>query len=624
MKQVLGVSNTRTLPSWRQFKQLPSVLSTGEKQLITSASWLIAIAIVALVGMYIFANRVIIPAVGGTYTEGLIGEPQFINPLYARANDVDQDLASLVYSGLIRWDQNNGFIPDLAESIEINEDGTVYTLKIKDHARFHNGEDVRARDVLFTFNAIQTPTYRSPLAAQFADVTIVQVDDKTVQFILTEPFTPFIEYLDVGIMPASLWSEILPQNIALAAFNLQPIGAGPYKFKEFAKDKKGVIRSYTLERNEDYHGSAPHIEELTFKFYQDTIALTDALNNKNVEGISFVPFDERPDVREQKDIQLQEPLMHREVVLYFNQDVSPVLEEYAVREAIAASIDKQSIVTEILAGHGQVIHAPILPSQVGHTPDITDTFDPLSANSTLDEAGFERQSFGEPRLLTKALTPETVSDTTTENTSEDEEATDEITDEETEEEVETTIEEEPSATEEPVETNNTLSLTLTTAQSPEMIAVAEAIKEDLMDVGIEIRINPVASELLFTEVIAPRAFEILLTAIQLSADPDPYPLWHSDNNSESGLNIAGYENDDVDTLIDEARVEVDTTTRTESYQSMQERIAEDLPAVFIYQSTYAYAVLESIQGIDLQSIVTPSHRFNGIEHWYLKTKKALK
>ena len=108
------------------------------------------------------SHRVEIPAVGGQYTEGLIGEPQFINPLYAIQSDVDQDLASLIYSGLMRWDPEEGFIPDLAESLTINEDGTVYTLKIRDNAKFHNGEDVRARDVLFTINAIQNTSYRSP------------------------------------------------------------------------------------------------------------------------------------------------------------------------------------------------------------------------------------------------------------------------------------------------------------------------------------------------------------------------------------------------------------------------------------------------------------------------------
>ena len=69
-------------------------------------------------------------------------------------------------------------------------------------------------------------------------MTVVQEDDKTVSFVLEGAFAPFVQSLTVGILPAGLWAEILPQNAPLAALNLQPVGSGPYEFAEFSKDKK--------------------------------------------------------------------------------------------------------------------------------------------------------------------------------------------------------------------------------------------------------------------------------------------------------------------------------------------------------------------------------------------------
>ena len=100
MRQVLSVTKTQTIPSWKQWKQLPRLLTHGEKKLLTGSLAVFVFACAALLGTYILSHRIEIPAIGGEYTEGLIGEPQLLNPLYASASDVDQDLTSLIYSGL--------------------------------------------------------------------------------------------------------------------------------------------------------------------------------------------------------------------------------------------------------------------------------------------------------------------------------------------------------------------------------------------------------------------------------------------------------------------------------------------------------------------------------------------
>lgn len=581
MRQVFAVRKIKGLPSWRQWKQLPGILTHTERRILGGALLILVLSILGLGGMYVMTHRVEIPAVGGEYTEGLIGEPQFINPLYAIQSDVDQDLASLIYSGLIRWDPQDGFVPDLAESLTVNEDGTVYTLKIRDNAKFHNGEDVRARDVLFTINAIQNTSYRSPLSDQFYNVTVVQEDDKTVSFVLEKASAPFVQYLTIGILPASLWAEIIPQNAPLAALNLQPVGSGPYEFAEFSKDKKGSIRSYTLKRNDDYYAQAPYIEELTFKFYPDAVALQEALANKNVEGASIVGYEAREDVRDNRNVELVEAYMPRETVLYFNQSVNAALKDLAVRQAIKKAIDKSTLVSEVYGESARVIHTQILPGQIGYDETLTDTYDPSVANMLLTDAGYTLVENSNIRLLKPSLQSE----------------------------------EEP---------DKTLHVTLTTPDIPDMRLVAEKIQTDLKSVGIEVELSFISTELISTDVIAPRNFELLLAPILFEADPDPYPFWHSSQSKGSGLNLVGYSNSEVDTLLVEARALTDQIARAEKYKQFQALLVKDVPALYLYQSTYGYALPKKVQHPGIESIVIPSDRFADIVNWYIKTKKALR
>lgn len=587
MRQVLSVRKTGGIPSWKQWKQLPSVLTRSEKNILIGATGVIVLSLLIAGVSYVTTHQIVIPAVGGEYTEGLVGEPQFINPLYAVSSDVDQDLVSLIYSGLVRWDQEEGFIPDLAESIEVNDEGTIYTLKIRDNAKFHNGEDVLARDVVFTINAIQNPSYRSPLADHFYNVTAVQEDDKTVSFILEEAFAPFIQHLTVGILPSSLWAEILPQNAPLAALNLQPVGSGPYSFAEFTKDKKGSIRSYSIKRNSNYYFEAPYIEDIHFKFYPDIFALHEALQNKNIEGVSVVGFDQREKILTNRNVALLEPFLPRETVLYFNQDLSPSLKDDSVRQAIVSAIDKGTIVSDVYQETARVIHSPILEGMIGYDELRVDLYDPAQSETLLEEAGYAKQEGTEIRLLKKSLRTEETSD------------------------------------EEGTETPQALRFTLTTVDRTDLRLVAEQIAEDLHAVGIDVTVNVVPSDRIGVEVIDPRNFELLLAPIMLEADPDPYLFWHSSQAKTSGLNLVGYSNADVDTLLEEARVERDPEIRAQKYQEFQELLATDAPAVYLYQSTYGYGLDTKIKHPALNTILIPSDRFVDITQWYIKTKKAL-
>lgn len=583
MRQVLSVSKKRTIPSWKQWRQLPRVLTQKEGRLLGGAIAVFFLSAITLGVWELAIHRSNNPAVGGEYTEALIGEPQYINPLYASSSDVDSDLTKLVYSGLMRWDPTQGLVNDLASNVQISEDGKTYTITLRDDAKFHNGDAVLARDVVFTIEAIQNDQYRSPLAVSFSGVAVSQVDDRTVAFQLNEPFAPFLSTLTVGILPEDVWTDVSPRNAPLASRNLEPVGSGPYRFSKFSKDKNGNILSYTLERNADYYGEKPLIQTLTFKFYADSEGSVQALSNRNVEGVSFVPTDQETEVAKNHSVVILHPTIPRETVLFFNQEKNAALKDANVRKALALAIDKQAIVDQALGGYGTVIDAPILPGMLGYSPDVAKlTEDTATANNLLDTAGHPWAEGAPFRSLTKNGT--TSGDGSTENE---------------------------------------LSFTLTTVQSPEFIKAAQMLVDQMVPIGVRITVETVAPDEFYDKVIAPRNYELLLTGELLGIDPDPYPFWHSSQAKVGGLNLAGYANRKADALLEDARKLTNADERAAKYKEFQDILAADIPAVFLYQSTYAYAVASKIKNVQIDRIATPADRFANVVEWYIKTKKTL-
>ncbi len=593
MRQVLSVSTARKFPTWKQWKQLPSVLSLTEQRLANAGIWMIMLSIATMIFSFVMTHRIEIPTLGGEYTEGLVGEPQFINPLYATTNDVDADLSSLVYSGLLSLSPTQGLIPDLAEEYWTSEDGKTVSFRLRESAVFHNGDPVKVQDVLFTMSAIQNPAYRSPLAPQFKGVTVNQDDDRIVSFVLEKPSSTFLNTLTVGILPSSVWSEILPQNAPLAALNLQPIGSGPYEFSEFSKDKRGSILSYTLKANTDYYNGGAHIETLNFKFYPDAKEAMDAFNQKFVEGVSVIPFEDIQTVADKKSVTLHQPYLPDEVVLFFNEKTNAQLKDLSVRTAIAQAIDRNKIAQDVFQGTVRAIETPLLPGMVGYSADLhAPSFDLNHANELIGAVKIPEMNV-EPK-------PEA-----TEGTGE-------------------TAEEPAEPTPEPVLASKKLTFKLTIMDRPEFQAVATKIQEQLAQINIQIEIVAIPADEFANTVIEPRNFELLLGSVYLQANPDLSLFWHSSQIGENGLNLSGYQNKDVDALLEKAQQTTSVEDRATLLRSIQEQILKDVPAVFLYQSTYPYATPKSIQNVVIDGINVPQDRFATIKDWFIKTKKTLK
>ena len=573
MRQVLAVKPTKRLPTIKQWLQLPRFLSGAERRLALFGIILVLAGSGALGYQYLSKHAERVPRVGGEYTEGVIGYPRYINPLYANASDVDSALSRLVYTGLMRFDPQEGLVPDLAESYQISTDEKEYTFVLREGLKWHDNDPITSEDVVFTVHAIQDPGFSSSLASTLSGIGVEAVDDRTVKFVLTEPFAPFLTTMTMGILPAHIWQNIPAANAQLTQINLKPIGSGPYVFEKLEKDNKGNLRSMNFVRNPDFYRSSPYISRLTFKFFIDTNELTQALRNHNIEGAATVPYEEIPKFSDDRSFNVIRPSVREYMAALFNLKASGAVSELKVRQALTLATDRQALVNVTQAGQATPITGPLVAGVPGYDSSAQIPGADLSAaGALLDAAGWIIPEAGGTRA----------------------------------------------------KDGKNLNVPITVLDTPELLIVAEELRRQWELAGVAVNIIPVSPMSLQKDVLKTRTFDVLVSGELYGLFPDPYPFWHSSQVPDPGLNVSQLVNKTVDESISIIRTTADQTARANAFIKFAEAIAETAPAVFLYQPTYAYALPNTIQNVSIPAIVTPADRFADVNEWYLKTKAKFK
>lgn len=565
-KLIFSLSKSR-IPTREQLKYLPKFLGRQERLILMGLIFIFFVSLIFFGARIYFLKTEKLPDLGGEYVEGLVGNPQYINPILAQANDVDSDLVRLVFSGLFKYNEKKELEADLASGFEVSEDKKVYTIYLKDGVRWHDGENLTTSDIVFTIASIQDPQYKSPLYSSFKGVRVEKIDEKTVRFNLEEPYAPFLGMLTFGILPAHLWYNIPPQSANLAEYNIKPIGSGPFRFKSLIKDKNGNVKIYTLVRNEDFYGQKPFLKKLIFKFYPDYAAAILALENRNIEAISFLPQEFLESVKSKRWNKYY-LFLPQYTAIFFNQKNNEFLKNETIRRVLVLALDRLKIVSEALNKEGELVNGPILPGYVGYSSEIKKfDFNPTLAQELLEKEGFKLDG-GVRKKDDKVL-----------------------------------------------------KITLTTVDRPEYAKVAEIIKKAWEAIGIEVVVQNISGVGIQQEIIRPRAYEALLLGTIVSFDSDPFPFWHSSQVEAPGLNLSLYANRKVDKLLEEARQIDNPEEKAKKYIEFQNILAEDIPAIFLYSPRHIYVVDKDVQGINISYINIPSDRFAGIENWYKKTKR---
>ncbi|MGH2618061.1 MAG: ABC transporter substrate-binding protein, partial [Thermomicrobiales bacterium] len=331
--------------------------------------------------------------------------PETFNPLTT-------DARVWLYDGLVRFDEEMNPIPDLAESWEISEDGTVYTIKLREDVTFHDGSPMTADDVLYTAELTLDETINSPYRGKFVidgePVVWEKIDDYTVQATLPKPFGPFLAKLSRA---DEIFFTVLPKHIMeqctdmqSCSINLQPVGTGPYKFVEYVPGQRLV-----LEAHDAYHHGRPGAKQVVRLAYPNEQSSLAALKSGEIDVAAL---------REAGNVSAAEADPNLTVHRYDSNWIfagrmnmaSPILQDKAVREAIAHAVDRENLVKAAVSQTATVGNSPVSIGWAA-SPDVPVlAFDAEKAKALLEEAGWTgdgiRQKDGVPLSVGITIYPD--------------------------------------------------------------------------------------------------------------------------------------------------------------------------------------------------------------------------
>ncbi|MCX6812373.1 MAG: ABC transporter substrate-binding protein [Candidatus Berkelbacteria bacterium] len=217
-----------------------------------------------------------VPALGGNYTEVLVGEAKYFNPVLAKS-DTDKTIDSLIYSGLTKIDATGQIAPDLAESWTISPDGKTYTFHLRSDAVWHDGVPFTSADVAATIADINDSNIQSPYFGAWQDVDLQTPDAQTVVFTLKNPYGPFLYNTLVGI---------IPDHLDPATISSSPVGTGPYKFSKAVSGKNSTISEVDLLVNDDYFGPKPLASKVIFQIAGDENQAKDLFGSRSTNAVA--------------------------------------------------------------------------------------------------------------------------------------------------------------------------------------------------------------------------------------------------------------------------------------------------------------------------------------------------
>lgn len=517
----------------------------------------------------IFRNPTLFMDEGGYYTEGLINErPTLLNPVYSDFAEADREISGLVFSGLTKYDTELAtFVEDMAK-LSISEDRMTYSFKIKDGIKWHDGQDLTADDVFFTFNeVIQNPNFQNPvLKANFSGVEINKVDDKTVSFKLSKPNSFFITNMNVGILPKHLLGEVTVADLPQNSFNLSPIGTGPYKMDMPIETINDGRQRVSLVINDDYYGEKPSIKNVRFHIYPSTDMMLKEQSTLNI--LSKVPKDIFSGIEETGRFEFLNYELPQYTAVFMNMD-SETLKKDKVRVALQKAIDKNALLA--LLPNKTAVDTPLMElnqSEWLNKPNIEE------ANGALFDSGYKLEADNENPYRKNA-------------------------------------------------DGEILKLTLLVRNNEDVFAAEETgiivnfLVSAWKNVGVEVEAQFENPDIFATRV-ASREYDLLLTGESLGYNLDTYAYWHSSQAGGNGLNLSNYKSFVADSLIERMRNTFDNDEKQEYAEDLAEEISKDVPAVFLFRPSYVFANDAKVKKISLKNLVYPSDRFDNITEWCIK------
>jgi peptide/nickel transport system substrate-binding protein len=551
------------------FKKIFDAFTKKERITFVFAAAGATVSFIVVIAIIIAQVTKAVPAAGGEYVEGVVGQPEYINPVIA-ASETDLGLTKLVYDNL----------SDLSDGITASPDMKTWTVHMKDGVTWQDGAKLTADDVVFTVQSIQNPDANAPLYQIWQGVTVSRSSELEVQFTLAAPYAFFGNNLkNLYVLPKHIFADTPPGNWRLSDYNLKPVGSGPYKFVSYNKDADGFISSYNLTVWNGTSDAKPLIGNFDFKFFNDENALVKSFNAGQVDGFGDASPEDLSEIARPYNIFSWRTAGYYAV--FYNQSKNIALQDPAVRQALSMAIDRNSLINQAF-GNGSTTqkatpeYGPI-PEDAAYYAAMPTTSSAQLAENLLDNAGWITSS-------SSAFRSKTIK-----------------------------------------KSNVPLTINLTVPNIDFLQKTASALQATWQAIGVQVNINTDAPSDIVANAIKNRDYEALLFGNVLGPSSDLYSFWDSSQRFYPGLNLAIFDDPAVDSLIGAARRSSGDATTSQAMASAQKDIAADYPATFLYSPDYLYVANKNARGVTTgTTLIDPSDRFRTISGWYLNTARVLK
>lgn len=483
-----------------------------------------------------------IHAQSGTLIVGELSEPVTLDP-YLSNDMTSLRWADIIYSSLVRINENLEIVPDLAESWTTGRDSegrATMTFTLRDDLFWHDGVPVSSSDVIATWRAASDPETPTAQHSRFFGIrAMTAVDGRTLQVTFSEEFSADIGTMTFKVLPEHhLRTGVYDQTHSLAR---QPVGTGPFRFSQWI-DGQFVI----LTANNRYHEEGiPRIERVIIRFFQENQnTLLTALELGDINMVLDVPPEQIQRFRANRDINLYNYFAHAYDFIAFNLSRSP-LDQPVLREAIVLATDRSRMVEQIYQGHAQQISGPFPLNSWAYNASIAPREHDLArARTMLDRAGIVDTDGNGIREY---------------------------------------------------EGEDLVFRLLFIAGDDLVLRRVLAFRAYMEALGIGIEAEPLPLRLFMQRVFEQRDFDLFTSGWNIGVDPDPYSIWFS-GEIGSGLNAVGYFNPDVDTLILDARRTSDRRERELLYYRVHDLVHRDMPYIFLWTRERTLALSRDFEG----------------------------
>lgn len=469
---------------------------------------------------------------GGDLTIGIGTDPESLDPVEASSSPAAMVMIHVTES-LFDMNTEGEIVPLLAEDYEASEDGTEWTISLREDIEFHDGTPFNAEAVKFNLERLLDPEQEAPFRFLIDKINEVEVvDEYTVKLTTSEPFAPIINHLShdfvsmVSPAAAEEYGDELGEN---------PVGTGPFVFDEWTRGEEVI-----LTRNDNYWGEKAYLDEVTFKVVPEDSTRVVMLETGEADAIMRVPPRDVERLEGNEELTVKEVSSLRTIYMGFNNKKEP-FDDKRVRQAFNYAVDNESIVNNILQGAGRASDAPVSPGVFGYSPQEKYEYNPEKAKELLAEAGYEDGlSVTLHHPVGRYLMDETVAQAVQSQLAE----------------VGVDVE-------------------LTTM---EWVTYLETLQQP-----------PEEAEHEF--------YMMGWGCVTGDADYGLYPMFHSSQFPPEGWELSYLDNEEADELLEKARVTPEDDVRLEAYDEAIEVIWDEAPWLFLHSEVQLNGVRNNVKGL---------------------------